>query len=566
MSLFTSGMVCSSQYWYTKDLLTLDSCRSTSDNPPPYHNTEVLCPVAQERWHQELSSHPDKAYMDYILQGWKHGFRIGFNPKQRLTSATSNMCIHDPAIVSDYLSREVGLGRTWTCPQRILPRGIHISPLGIIPKKNKPGKWRMIVDLSAPKGCSVNDGISPELSSLSYPSIDHLASLITSKGKGAWLVKADIKEAYRMIPVHPEDQHLLGLAWQGTAYIDKRLPFGLRSAPKVFSAVADALQFILCNKGVTHSLHYLDDYILVTDSLEEAESQKQCLVSTFNDLQVPLELSKLEGPATCLQFLGIEVDTSSLQLRLPKEKLAKLQAELAKCVHRRSVTKKELQSLTGLLQFATKVIRPGRPFLHRLYAMQNIGSHPGHFIRLNQPARADLLWWHLFASKWNGISLLWDLGKKDPDISLVSDASGSWGCGAFWSPHWFQLQWDDRLQPLSIAVKELIPIVIAAAVFGRQWKGKIILFQVDNLGVVQVINATYCREVHLMHLIRVLVFLAAHFDFWFKAEHIEGSANTQADALSRNKMSSFFLQAPTALSEGTHIPAALVSLMAQALT
>ena len=327
------------------------------------------------------------------------------------------------------------------------------------------------------------------------------------------------------------------MAWQGTVYIDKRLPFGLRSAPKIFSAVADALQFILLSRGITHSLHYLDDYILVTSSFEEAEAQKQCLVSIFNDLQVPLEPAKLEGPATCLQFLGIEVDTSSFQFRLPKTKLTRLQAELAECVHRRSISKKELQSLTGLLQFATKVIRPGRPFLSRLYAMQNIGSHPDHFIQLNQPARGDLLWWHLFASKWNGISLLWDLGKKDPDISMVSDASGSWGCGAFWSPHWFQLQWDDRLQTLSITVKELIPIVVAAAVFGRQWKGKIVLFQVDNLAVVQVLNATYCKEVHLMHLVQVLVLLAAYFDFWFRAEHIAGNSNTQADALSRNKMS-----------------------------
>ena len=183
LSLFTSGMVCTGHYRFTNDLLTLDSYRSTSDNPLPYHETDVQCPVAQERWHQELTPHPDKAYVDYILQGLKHGFRIGFNPKQRLTSASSNMGIQNPAIVSDYLAREVALGRTWACPQGIFPKGIHISPLGIIPKKNKPGKWRMIVDLSAPKGSSVNDGISPELSSLSYPSIDHLASLITSKGK-----------------------------------------------------------------------------------------------------------------------------------------------------------------------------------------------------------------------------------------------------------------------------------------------------------------------------------------------------------------------------------------------
>ena len=62
------------------------------------------------------------------------------------------------------------------------------------------------------------------------------------------------------------------MAWEGAVYIDKRLPFGLRSAPKIFCAVADALQFILINKGITNSLHYLDDYIVVSGSLEKAEA------------------------------------------------------------------------------------------------------------------------------------------------------------------------------------------------------------------------------------------------------------------------------------------------------
>ena len=90
----------------------------------------------------------------------------------------------------------------------------------------------MIVDLSAPQGASVNDGIDSELSSITCTSIDHLAALVISEGRGSFLVKADIQEAYRMVPVHPEDQHLLGVQWRGTVYIDRVLPFGLRSAPK----------------------------------------------------------------------------------------------------------------------------------------------------------------------------------------------------------------------------------------------------------------------------------------------------------------------------------------------
>ena len=432
--------------------------------------------------------------------------------------------------------------RMWKFPHHCIPPGIQISPLGVIPKKNKPGKRRLVVDLSSPAGFSINDGISPELSSLNYTSVVHLVSLVTLVGRGALLVKANIKEAYRMIPVHPHDQHLLGVRWKDSFYVDRMLPFGLRSAPKIFSAVADGLQWIIVQKGITHLLHYLDDFILVADSMEQAITQKSTLISNFHHLGVLLELSKLEGPSTCLTFLGIEVDTEAFLLRLPEDKLTKLKQELSRCTLRKTITKRELQSLTGLLQFATKVIRPGRSFIRQLYAMQSIGSHPGHHIRLNSAARADIVWWHLFATNWNGISMLWDSSIRSPEYNLFSDASGSWGCGAYWDFQWFHLKWPDHLQSLPIAIKELTPVVIAAAIFGCQWRGQLIQFSIDNMAVVHILNSTYSKDDHIMHLIRILVFLAAHFDFWFIAKHIEGKANHLADDLSCDKLRiSFFL-------------------------
>ena len=365
-----------------------------------------------------------------------------------------------------------------------------------------------------------------------------------------------------MVPVHPDDQHLLGIQWEGSIYIDRMLPFGHHSAPKIFSAIADTLQWILIQQGIKHILHYLDDFILVASSQDQAHSDRSTLISTFHQLGVPLEPSKLEGPSVCLSFLGIEVDTEALIFRLPPNKLQRLQSELSRCIHRRSITKRELQSLTGLLQFATKVIRPGRPFLKQLYAMQNIGSHPEHHIRLNSAARADILWWHLFAADWNGISMLWDIGKLLPEFTILSDASGSWGCGAYWNGQWFHLQWPVYLQSLNIPTKELIPVVIAAVLFGKQWQGHLVQFTVDNMAVVHVLTATYSKDPHLMHLIRILVFIAARFNFWFIAKHIEGRANTLADDLSRNNMVHFFTQVPQARCYSPPpIPDSLVELL-----
>ena len=82
--------------------------------------------------------------------------------------------------------------------------------------------------------------------------------LLTMQGRDAQLVKLDIKEAYRIMPVHPDDYHLLGIRWKGSTYIDRALPFGLRSAPKIFNAIADFIAWVLTCQGI-HPLPCLLD-------------------------------------------------------------------------------------------------------------------------------------------------------------------------------------------------------------------------------------------------------------------------------------------------------------------
>ena len=101
------------------------------------------------------------------------------------------------------------------------------------------------MDLSSPGGSSVNDGISKELASQSYASLDEVVGQVMRLGRGALMAKMDIKQVYHNIPVHPADRPLLGMRWEDKVYMDMTLPFGLRSAPLIFTAVADALQWIM---------------------------------------------------------------------------------------------------------------------------------------------------------------------------------------------------------------------------------------------------------------------------------------------------------------------------------
>ena len=87
----------------------------------------------------------------------------------------------------------------------------------------------------------MNDGIDSPLCSLAYTTVDQVAELVVELGKHTLLAKVDIESAYRLVPVHPHDRPLQAVKWGGKSYVDPMLPFGLRSAPKIFNAVADAL-------------------------------------------------------------------------------------------------------------------------------------------------------------------------------------------------------------------------------------------------------------------------------------------------------------------------------------
>ena len=87
------------------------------------------------------------------------------------------------------------MGKLHQASPQTITEGIHISPIGIIPKQNQPGKFRLIVDLSSPQGFSVNDGIDPQLCTLKYTSVTQAANMVKHLGQGALMAKLGLKFA-----------------------------------------------------------------------------------------------------------------------------------------------------------------------------------------------------------------------------------------------------------------------------------------------------------------------------------------------------------------------------------
>lgn len=173
--------------------------------------SKIVTPLRVYEWRANLSSHPDKEFYSYIISGIANGFRIGFDHRRHCGAVKANMLSaqRNPSVVEDYLRVEIEEGRV---PGPIAqPGSLHINHFGVIPKRHQVGKWRLIVDLSHPEGASINDGIPPERCSLRYPSVDDAVWIINKLGRGTLLAKWDIKNAYRMVPVHPADRKLLGM-------------------------------------------------------------------------------------------------------------------------------------------------------------------------------------------------------------------------------------------------------------------------------------------------------------------------------------------------------------------
>ena len=221
--------------------------------------------------------------------------------------------------------------------------------------------------------------------------------------------------------------------------------FGLRSAPKLFNILANLLSWIAVQVGVACIFHYLDNFLII--GLFHSPICGQSLnhfMQLYDHFGIPLASEKIKGPATSLSFLGIMLDTARMEIRLPHGKLMRIQTTLEYWLKKKKATKRDILSLIGLLQHATKVVKCGRIFTAHMYATAAKLKEIPFFTRLNKDFMPDLAWWYAFIQHWNGLSIL--RTQKTPltyQTIIQTDVSGSWGCGAIYNHQWIQYQWPD---------------------------------------------------------------------------------------------------------------------------
>lgn len=228
------------------------------------------------------------------------------------------------------------------------------------------------------------------------------------------------------------------MCWQGLYYYDCCMPMGCSSSCKTFETFSSAVEWIAQNKlNIRNILHLLDDFLLIAPSAELCQGQLDLFLLLCNYLGIPMAPEKTVGPSTTLQFAGIKLDSVLMEARLPQKKILKYCQLISGFLQCRKVTLQEIQSLTGLLNFACSVIVPGRAFLRRLIDLALDVKAPHFHIRLNQQVKEDLRVGLHFLCGFNGRSFfLSDSWHNSDQLKLYTDASGALGFGAVFGAKW----------------------------------------------------------------------------------------------------------------------------------
>ena len=187
-----------------------------------------------------------------------------------------------------------------------------------------------------------------------------------------------------------------------------------------------------------------------------------------------------------------------------------------------------------------------------------------HWIHLTAGFKSDLAWWCSFLDAWNGRPMMQALALiQAPHIIITTDASGNWGCGAFWlqTHRWIQRPWQDAWHDMPIHTKELLPILLAAVMWGPYWRNSRILVKCNNMAVVNILATSTSRDPLVMHLLRTLHFISAFYSIHLIAQHIAGNENTVADAIFRNILQVLFFREPEADLKPTPIPEPLWDIL-----
>ena len=362
-------------------------------------------------------------------------------------------------------------------------------------------------------------------------------------------------EAYRQVRVDKKWHKFLGIKWAGKIYRYTCLPFGLASAPKIYSEFAETINKIITernpqiwkffNKKLLYN--YLDDFWAGHIDYFTACVQFLDLLEVLIILGIPTQWKKVALPAKKQKLLGFIFDIEKQVFYVPDEKIIRICQTIDELIKNRQRTRSNIASVKGKLMWTSQVIRASKIFLSGLDKTINKKNRTWHQkgATLTKDNIRDLYFWKdIIQSTHNEMSFEYFLRNPEKgDIHVWTDAATSegTGIGGYTSTgFYFQEKWENILNGKKWPSKgstgpELLAVVTIATYLKDHFKNKSIIFHCDNSGVIPMIahEKCGCRNESHMKLLRYFVSTAFDYRFKYWALHIPGVVNIEADKLSR---------------------------------
>ena len=355
--------------------------------------------------------------------------------------------------------------------------------------------------------------------------------------KGDWMAKVDLKDAYFTVPVAAEHQKYLRFVWKGEFFQYVCLPFGLCSAPRVFTKVLKPVVAWLRAQGIRLVI-YLDDFLIMAESISLLLKHLALVVNILRFLGFLVnEKKSVFIPSQKIEFLGIVIDSNFLSFSLPVAKVTKVTQLCKKALRAEKLPLRQLASIMGNFSWAIPTV----PFaqahfrhLQRFYISESrrFGGDLNKVVSLSASAKADLEWWFSNLRSFNGKTMIPD----EPEMVIYSDASLK-GWGACCDEVTTRGPWTLADKFRHINELELLGALYALQVFTRHSHDISVHLYLDNSTSVSYINKCGgTRSKALCDLSALVTNWCEFRNIQLTAFHLPGSLNFIADRESRTDM------------------------------
>ena len=222
------------------------------------------------------------------------------------------------------------------------------------------------------------------------------------------MAKVDLESAYRSVRIHPDDNNATGIKFKfpgkrsSTYVYDTRLPFRARKSPGIFNRITQAVKRMMISRGFKLMVVYLDDWLILGPDKERCTLALNELLKLLRELGFSISYNKVVPPTTSLVFLGILIDSMTVTISLPDEKVGELEALICHFANSKHATKRQLQSLAGKLNWASQVVRGGRTYLRRILDNSSVLAKPNHKVILRDELQADITWGSTYLHYFHG--------------------------------------------------------------------------------------------------------------------------------------------------------------------